>query len=123
MAGKLVHFEVPARDVQRALGFYGSMFGWQFESYPGPTEYHMTRTADDQGGAIAGSSDGDGGIFPYFDVDDIRASGARVQELGGEAEQPSPVPNMGWFARCKDTEGNPFGLWQNDPSAPVPEGM
>jgi predicted enzyme related to lactoylglutathione lyase len=123
MAGKLVHFEVPAQDTSRALSFYGEMFGWQFESYPGPTEYHMTRTSEDQGGAISGSSDGDSGIFVYFDVDDIRASGARVKELGGEADEASPVPNMGWFARCKDTEGNPFGLWQTDPSAPVPEGM
>jgi uncharacterized protein len=123
MAGKLVHFEVPARDTSRALSFYGGLFGWQFESYPGPTEYHMTRTADDQGGAISGSDEGDGAIFVYFDVDDIRAGTARVQELGGEADEAMPVPNMGWFARCKDTEGNPFGLWQNDPSAPVPEGM
>jgi uncharacterized protein len=123
MAGKLVHFEVPARDTTRALSFYGGMFGWEFESYPGPTEYHMTRTADDQGGAISGSTDGDGGIFVYFDVDDIRTGTSRVRELGGEADEAMPVPNMGWFARCKDTEGNPFGLWQNDPSAPVPEGM
>ena len=27
---------------------------------------------------------------------------------------------MGWFATCKDTEGNTFGLWQNDPSATAP---
>jgi len=24
---------------------------------------------------------------------------------------------MGWFAVCKDVEGNEFGLWQNDPNA------
>jgi predicted enzyme related to lactoylglutathione lyase len=29
---------------------------------------------------------------------------------------------MGWFSLCKDTEGNEFGLWQNDPSAPAPNG-
>jgi len=27
---------------------------------------------------------------------------------------------MGWFAICTDTEGNEFGLWQNDPEAPAP---
>jgi predicted enzyme related to lactoylglutathione lyase len=31
-----------------------------------------------------------------------------------------PVPNMGWFATCKDPHGNEFGLWQNDESAPAP---
>jgi predicted enzyme related to lactoylglutathione lyase len=25
---------------------------------------------------------------------------------------------MGWFAICKDSVGNEFGLWQNDPNAP-----
>ena len=126
MAGKLVHFEVPAQDTRRALDFYGGLFGWEFQAYEGsPSEYHMTRTAEDQGGAVHDAAQGGGipGIFPYFDVHDIRAAGARVRELGGKAEEPGPVPNMGWYCRCQDTEGNDFGLWQNDPSAPVPEGM
>ena len=58
------------------------------------------------------------GIRTYFDVDDINPGAARVKELGGEANEPGPVPGMGWFAICSDTEGNEFGLWQNDPSAP-----
>ena len=126
MAGKLVHFEVPAQDTSRALSFYGGMFGWQFESYEGsPTDYHMTRFDEETGAAVHSAAEGGGipGIFVYFDVDDIQAGTARVKELGGEAEEPGPVPNMGWFARCKDSEGNDFGLWQNDASAPVPEGM
>jgi predicted enzyme related to lactoylglutathione lyase len=123
MAGKLVHFEISAQDTERARGFYGGLLGWEFQSYPGPFEYHMTRTAEDQGGAIQPASDDGVGILVYFDVDDIRAGAAKVSELGGEAEEPMPVPNMGWFARCQDTEGNKFGLWQNDPSAPTPEGM
>ena len=27
------------------------------------------------------------------------------------------IPNVGWFAYCKDTEGNVFGLIQNDKNA------
>jgi predicted enzyme related to lactoylglutathione lyase len=27
------------------------------------------------------------------------------------------VPGMGWFAACKDPEGNDFSLWQSDNSA------
>jgi uncharacterized protein len=125
MAGKLVHFEVPAQDTKRALGFYQGMFGWQFESYPGPFEYHMTQFSEEQGGAVHDAAQGGGipGILVYFDVDDIRAGAQRVRELGGEAEDPGPVPQMGWYARCKDTEGNDFGLWQSDRSAPTPEGM
>jgi predicted enzyme related to lactoylglutathione lyase len=33
-----------------------------------------------------------------------------------------PVPAMGWFATCTDPQGNEFGLWQNDTSAPAPTG-
>jgi predicted enzyme related to lactoylglutathione lyase len=28
-----------------------------------------------------------------------------------------PVPTMGYFAVCMDTEGNIFGLWEADPQA------
>ena len=36
--------------------------------------------------------------------------------------EPAAVPEMGWFVICKDPQGNEFGLWQNDPSAPAPTG-
>lgn len=125
MAGKLVHFEVPANDTSRALGFYGQLFGWSFRDMEGPVEYHMTQVSDDMGGAIHRADQGGGipGIFVYFDVDDINAGSQKVRDLGGKAGEASPVPQMGWFARCEDTEGNPFGLWQSDPAAPAPEGM
>ena len=48
-------------------------------------------------------------------------SAARVAELGGEAGEATPVPSMGWFAICKDPEGNEFGLWQTDPDASMPD--
>ena len=62
------------------------------------------------------------GSRAYFGVDDINAGVARVRELGGEAGDAMPVPNMGWFSTCKDPHGNEFGLWQNDESAPMPTG-
>jgi predicted enzyme related to lactoylglutathione lyase len=40
-----------------------------------------------------------------------------VRELGGEANDKAPVPGHGWFAACKDSEGNVFHLWQQDESA------
>jgi predicted enzyme related to lactoylglutathione lyase len=81
----------------------------------------MTRLTEQQGAAIM-SAEGKTGTRPYFDVDDINAGVARVKELGGQAEDAMPVPQMGWFALCEDTEGNAFGLWQTDPAAPAPEG-
>ena len=121
MAGQIVHLEIPADDTGQAREFYGSLFGWEFETYPGPMEYHMARLADQQGAAIM-SGEGKKGTRSYFDVDDINAGVARVKELGGQADDAMPVPQMGWFATATDPHGNEFGLWQTDPSAPTPEG-
>jgi uncharacterized protein len=120
MAGKLVHFEVPASDTSRAQDFYKKTFGWQFESMEGPFEYHMTRLDDTTGGAVFPGDTG--AVRVYFDVDDINAGVASVKKNGGSADDPQPVPGMGWFATGSDTEGNPIGLWQTDPNAQMPEG-
>jgi uncharacterized protein len=118
MAGQMVHVEIPAGDTAKAREFWGGLFGWQFQAFDGsPTEYHMTQFSDTQGGAIT-EADGDKrGPRVYFDVDDINAATARVSELGGNGGQAMPVPSMGWFAVCADSEGNEFGLWQTDPKA------
>jgi hypothetical protein len=118
MAGKPVHFEVPAKDTSRAREFYGNLFGWEWQSMEGPQEYHMTRLSEDQGGAVFPGDTG--AIRVYFDVDDINAGAAKVNELGGKADDPQPVPGMGWFSTGTDPEGNPIGLWQNDPNAQMP---
>jgi uncharacterized protein len=121
MAGQMVHVEIPAGDTQRSRDFWGGLFGWQFEAFEGsPTEYHMTRFSDTQGGAIMEGNGDTPGPRVYFDVDDINAATARVNELGGKAGEALPVPGMGWFSVNKDTEGNEFGLWQNDPNAAPP---
>jgi predicted enzyme related to lactoylglutathione lyase len=121
MAGQIVHLEIPAGDTARARAFWGSLFGWQFQELPGsPTEYHLAQISETAGSAIYGADGDERGTRVYLDVDDIGAGTARVAELGGEAGEATPVPGMGWFALCRDTEGNAFGLWQTDPSAPAP---
>jgi predicted enzyme related to lactoylglutathione lyase len=117
LPGEMVHIEIPADDTAKAREFWSGLFGWTFESYPGPSEYHMTRISDQSGAAITNMEPGKRGTRTYFAVDDINAGAARVKELGGEADAPMAVPNMGWFATCRDTQGNEFGLWQTDPSA------
>ena len=118
MAGQMVHLEIPAGNTAKAREFWGGLFDWKFEEYPGsPTEYHMTRFSENTGGAIMGADGDKRGARVYFDVDDINAGVARVKELGGKADEAMPVPSMGWFATFTDTEGNDFGLWQTDPNA------
>ena len=122
MPGQIVHIEIPADDTAASREFWGSLFGWEFQTYPGPNEYHMMRLAETQGGAITNMEPGKRGTRTYFDVDDAQAAVARVRELGGEADEPMAVPGMGWFATCTDPHGNEFGLWQTDSNAPPPQG-
>ncbi len=121
MAGKMVHFEVLARDTDRSTQFYSSVFGWQFgdSGMPG-IDYRMVRTGETQGGAVYTSEGGKRGPIVYFDTDDIDASVAKVRELGGEATDKQPIPGVGWFAECKDPEGTEFSLFQSDESVPPP---
>jgi predicted enzyme related to lactoylglutathione lyase len=117
MAGKLVHFELPAADSERAKGFWSGVMGWEFgdSAMPG-FDYFMVQTGEDQGGAVYPRQDDEQGPIVYFDTDDIDASIAKVRELGGRADDKQPIPHVGWFARCGDTEGNSFSLYQRDES-------
>jgi predicted enzyme related to lactoylglutathione lyase len=117
MPGQIVHIEIPADDTAASRAFWGGLFGWQFEAFPGPSEYHMTRIGDEQGAAITNMEPGKRGTRAYFDVEDIESAAARVGELGGHASEPMPVPGMGRFVTATDPHGNEFGLWQTDPSA------
>jgi predicted enzyme related to lactoylglutathione lyase len=122
MAGRLVHFEIPAEDTARAQEFYEQLFGWSFQTWGGPVEYRMTQAGGDPGGAIYKSEGRPPGPIVYFDTDDIDAHVARVRELGGRAEDKMPIPGVGWMAACHDTEGNEVRLFQSDESAPHAEG-
>src|SRR5438874_13301802 len=82
MPGQFVHIEIPADDTEKSREFWGSLFGWQFQSFPGPSEYHMTQIADQQGAAITNMEPGKKGTRSYFVVDDVNAGAARVKELG-----------------------------------------
>ena len=47
MAGQMVHYEIPAGDTAKAQEFWGGLFGWEFQAYPGaPVEYHMTQFSE-----------------------------------------------------------------------------
>lgn len=116
MAGDIVHYEISAADVDRAQGFWSGLFGWEFGASVMPDmDYRMARTGEQSGAALQSGEPGNPAV--YFDVDDMDAAIARVRELGGKADDKMPVPQMGWFTACRDTEGNAFSLWQSDSSA------
>jgi len=123
MAGKLVHFEIAGSDDSRAMGFYKQVFGWEFQDSGMPgVSYNLTEAGGEPGGAVYAMEGVEPGILVYFDSDDIEASIARVREAGGQADDKQPIPGVGWFSHCTDTEGNRFGIFLSDESVQAPEG-
>jgi uncharacterized protein len=126
MANSVIHFEIPADDVERANRFYAEAFGWRIEPFPG-MNYHgaMTTEVDEsqmpvKPGAI------NGGIFQRdadwqlpgpvltIGVDDIDEALRSVEKLGGKILRGrEAVADMGFTGYFTDPEGNIVGLWQN----------
>ena len=121
---KVVHFEIPFDDKQRAMKFYGEAFGWKLTDMAG-MDYVMTESVavdekrrPKEPGAINGV------LFqrpkdaphPVIDgsVTSIDQSLQKVQAAGGKVVTPkTPIPGMGAFARVTDSEGNVVGLFEN----------
>jgi predicted enzyme related to lactoylglutathione lyase len=115
------HFEIPVDDPDRAEKFYADVFGWSFQRYEGAPEYYGLATTGEGGPGINGAlfQRGDAGVVSLtMDVGSIEEATARIAEKGGRVLQGKmPIPGMGWFATCEDTEGNKFGVFTNDPTA------
>jgi predicted enzyme related to lactoylglutathione lyase len=104
-------------DLDRAMEFYGALFGWQFEV--GPVELGRYTTAYLRGrrvAALAPNTDPEATAFwwnVYLATADCDATTAAVQAAGGTVvTPPSDVLDQGRMAIVKDPAGGQFGLWQ-----------
>ena len=119
---RVVHFEIPADNPERAAAFYTDVFGWQFQKWEGPMPYWLITTGQDGQPGI------NGGLMPRqhpgastvntVSVDSVDASVKAVEEKGGKTVAPKmAIPGIGWLAYCIDPEGNTFGLLEADEKA------
>jgi predicted enzyme related to lactoylglutathione lyase len=129
----IVHFNIPSDDIERSKKFYNDLFGWKFDKMPSPPgseampegmEYWLISTVDEKGNkALDGGmgkrqSPQHQGITNFFDVKSVQEYSARVKQLGGKVIGPiMPIPGIGYFASCEDTENNGFGIFEADQSA------
>jgi len=123
---RVVHFEIPADNVERAKNFYKQSFGWDINQYPG-MEYHMVNTTEvDQktqtptkpgainGGLAKRNAETNHATVITVDVENIESALKSIEQHGGKTVQKKqPVADMGFTAYFKDTEGNIVGLWQS----------
>ena len=122
----VVHFEIPADDVERAKKFYGELFGWKIEKFTGPTpmEYWEIMTSAEKGdmgllgGGMMKRQTPEQLITIYINVPDVDGYADKVTRLGGRVCFPkTAVPGMGYFAVCLDSENNGFGIWEVNSNA------
>jgi uncharacterized protein len=126
----VAHFEIYADDPDRLGNFYTSLFDWKIQSTPG-MDYRLIRTVDTDDKGMPTQTGGiNGGMMKrprgyegkawvnYVNVEHLDTSVARAEQLGAKIMKPkAAVPGMGWFAMLIDPQGNPFALWESDPSA------
>src|SRR5512143_895759 len=115
----VVHFEIPADDMEKAKKFYKAVFGWKMRDMSTPQgPYMMVQTAetDKEGmpkkpGAINGGLTKrmlkNEGPRVVVDVKSIEATAKKIVENGGKTlTQRTPVMDMGFYMLCMDCEGN-----------------
>jgi len=120
-ASSIVWFEIPADNVERARKFYGALFGWKIEKFPGMTDYWHIDTGggdDTPDGGLMARKHPQQPITSYVNVESVTQFSAKVEKLGGKVCAPkTAVPQMGYFAVCQDTENNTFALWERNENA------
>lgn len=126
MTDRVVHFEIPFDDGDRARAFYRDAFGWDVREMP-ELDYTFVTTGPvtEQGessepGYVNGGMVGRSAAVPQpvltLGVADIDASLDRAVSLGATVVTGKrAVGEMGFTAYLTDTEGNVVGLWQDAP--------
>ena len=124
MSARVVHFEVPFDNADRARKFYRDVFDWQIQEVP-ELQYNMVSTGPAGpngmpsepgfigGGMMQRQSPVDKPVITLA-VDDIEATRKAIEKNGGKSVgDKMAVGDMGFAAYFTDSEGNLMGLWQN----------
>ena len=122
---KVVHFEIPYDDLERAKKFYSATFGWKINTMP-EMHYNIVHTTEvdekqmpKEKGAINGGMykrDSESCSTPVLviNVKNIDESLKKAEKMGAKIfKNKVSVGGMGLYAQVKDTEGNIIGIWQN----------
>lgn len=119
---RVIHFEINSDEPERAVKFYSDVFGWNIQKWAGPADYWLASTGEKSepgiDGAITRRMNPAAGTVNTISVPSLEEFMARVAGNGGKVITPRMVvTGVGYFAYCQDTEGNIFGIMQEDVSA------
>ncbi len=129
--GRVIHFEVPVDNVERAEKFFSKTFGWKLEQQNGPWgKYLAVITGDASEAGINGAfykredeSAENARVINVLDIDDIDKHVKKIKEHGGEIlYDKMVVKGVGYLAYFRDPGGNLLGMMQHDSTAGMEEG-
>ena len=130
-----VHFDIQAADPQRAMEFYGTLFGWRFQQF-GDMPYWTVTTSEEGDESASGINRGltlrqgdtpiDGQPLNAYVVSVETPNAdeyfAKALSAGAVEVLPlRPIPGVGWVGYVRDPENNTIGIFQEDPNAPIPD--
>ncbi|TPN85354.1 VOC family protein [Aquimarina algicola] len=121
MSNPVVYFEIPVKDIDRAIQFYHTVFGFVFEKEVIDTYEMALFPFDDKKSGITGAlAKGEvykptqNGVIIYFKTEDIIKTLDKVQQNGGEILYPKTSNGeLGFVAEFMDSEGNRIALHQS----------
>jgi len=110
--------DLSTTDVEAALDFYATLFGWRFEqretrSMP---PYWMAYQRDLTAAGLGPAQEGQelSTWATYFAVDDADSTTAKIESAGGQVVMgPIDVADAGRVAIATDPTGAVFGIWQS----------
>jgi uncharacterized protein len=115
--GAPIWIDLLTSDLDRAQQFYGTVFGWTFES--AGTEYGGYVNAFKDGRPVAGlmgntpEMQSPDGWTTYLHTADINATVATATAAGGvSCVAPMEIKDKGWMGMLTDPTGAFVGLWQ-----------
>jgi uncharacterized protein len=123
MGQPVVHFEVIGTDPEKLRGYYGALFGWEFDTsapvaaaVSEPMNYgFVERNPTSDGTGIPGGVGGGTGfghhVIFYIGVPDVGAALDKAESLGGVRRMgPERAPTGLVVGHFTDPEGNLIGV-------------
>ena len=122
----IVHFEIPADNVEELSKFYSKLFDWKIIHSPVEgMDYWVIQTVPTDNKGMLQRPGVNGGMFPkqpdqkelnpvnYIIIENMDQYIEKVTKLGGKILMPKQqVPTVGYIALATDPEGNQFALLQ-----------
>jgi uncharacterized protein len=119
MGQPVVHFEIIGTDPERLRGYYGDLFGWEFDtggavaaSVSEAGGYGFTQPESGIPGGVGGGAGYERHTVFYIGVPDVEAVLRKAESLGGKRVMgPERPPGRDLVvAHFTDPEGNLVGL-------------